>query len=153
MVLRPVFGSRPWAIPVRFGSRPSPGGSQFTRNLSLSSPSQGYIPAIGCRERVRGFWGKGVCHVSFAVGKCVPWTLNLNPVLMEAWPTHGERSTFVCFISARGATNWHGCEFSGLVLVCNFSNLDFWLLGRWCPTSRRRAARWVEVLVSRQLFG
>jgi len=36
-----------------------------------------------------------------------------------------------------------------LVLVGTFSISDFWSLGRSCPTSRRRAGRWVEVLVLR----
>jgi len=36
-----------------------------------------------------------------------------------------------------------------LVLVGTFSKSDFWSLGPSCPTSRRRAGRWVEVLVSR----
>ena len=61
-------------------------------SLELSSPTFGYLAAIGCREWAKGV--RGVCWVSFAQGLCGPRTFSRDPALVEERLTGEERSAW-----------------------------------------------------------
>ena len=128
-----------WAIPVRFGSRPSPGGSQFSRNFCTRHPHPKVTTADWLPwdregfERLRGEWRE-----SWLRSVCAPSGLSrLNSGLGGSKASLRTAIYPWCAISPRrDVTYCHGYELEVWSWLVHFLNR---ISGRWDVHARRRA--------------